>query len=111
MIRSVSASRSRSPVVARTSRHKLGAGSSSPSELRKLAVDPAVEANDAARPGIDNEPHLPALSRLEAHRGAGWDVEAIAARLLAIESKRRVGLIEVIMRADLYRAVARIRNR
>src|SRR5690606_23118656 len=43
---------------------------------------------------------------LEAHRGAGGDVEAKAARRRAVEFERGVGLGEVVVRADLDRAVA-----
>ena len=46
------------------------------------------------------------LARLEAHRGAGGDVEPHAARLLAVELQRRIGFEEMIVRADLDRPVA-----
>ena len=51
------------------------------------------------------------LARLEAHRGAGRDVEPEAARRGAIEGQRRVGLEEVVVRADLDRPVAGVGDR
>jgi hypothetical protein len=84
---------------ARTSRHKRRAESPS-------AVDPAVEADHTALTGISDEPHLAALPRLEARRSPGWDVEAKTARLLAVKGECRIGLVEMIMRADLDRAIA-----
>src|SRR6185437_15151588 len=73
-------------------------------------VDPAVEADDPARAGVSDKPHLAALTRLEAGRGPGRDVEPEPARLVAIELQRRVGLVEMIVRADLDRPVAGIRD-
>src|SRR5438105_9094915 len=58
-----------------------------------------------------DERHLPDLPRLEADRGAGRDVEAHAAGFLALERERRIGLEEMIMRADLDRPVAGIGDR
>jgi hypothetical protein len=55
-----------------------------------------------------HEPHLAALSGLEADRRAGGDVEAHAAGGFTIEIKRFVGFMEVIVRADLDRTVAAI---
>src|SRR6266853_2836025 len=75
-------------------------------DLTQAAVDLAVEADDPALAGIGDKPHLAALSGLEPGRSPGRDVEPVAACLLAIEVERRVGLVEMIMRADLYRAVA-----
>jgi len=72
----------------------------------KRAIDLALEADDAAGAGIGDEPHLAALARLEPGSGAGRDVEAKAARLLAVELQRRVGLVEMVVRADLDRPVA-----
>jgi hypothetical protein len=48
------------------------------------------------------------LPRLEAHRGARGDVEPEAVGLRALEGERVVGLEEVVVRADLDRAVAGI---
>src|SRR5215472_5390666 len=74
----------------------------------QLAVNPAVEADDAALSAIGDEPHFAALAGFETHRGAGRDVKPIAPRLLAIESERGVRFVEMVMRADLDRAVARV---
>src|SRR5438045_2538426 len=79
--------------------------------LIQLAVDPAVEANDAARSGISDESDLTALPRLEARRRPGRNIEAKTARLLAVEGERRVGLVEMIMRPDLDRTVPGIGDR
>src|SRR4029077_7902693 len=53
-----------------------------------------------------NQRDLARLPRLEPHRRPGRDVEPHAARLLAIELQRRIGLEEMIVRADLDRPVA-----
>src|ERR1700722_8263819 len=58
-----------------------------------------------------DEMHLAGLSRFEPHGGAGGDVEAHAARFLAIEFQRWIGLEEMIVRADLDRAVTGIGDR
>ena len=71
-------------------------------------VDGAGKADDAARPGIGDKPHLARLPRLEAGRGSGRDVEAEAPRLFAIELQRTIGLVEMVVRADLDRPVAGI---
>src|SRR5918992_5941450 len=70
------------------------------------AHDGAVEAEDPAQPGNRYELDLARLPGLEADRGAGRDVEAHAVGPLALEGERRVGLEEVIVRADLDRPVA-----
>ena len=59
-----------------------------------------------ARKGYQS--HLARLTGLEPHRRAGGNVEPHAARLGAIEAQRRVGLEEMIMRADLDRSIARV---
>ena len=53
-----------------------------------------------------HEPDLARLAGLEAHRRAGGDVEAHAARGRAVEAQRGVGLVEMVVRADLDRPVA-----
>src|ERR1051326_7116882 len=75
------------------------------------AHPPLSEAINVPVPSEGGQRHLPRLSRLEAHRGAGRNVEPHAARLRAVELERRLGLEEMIVRADLDRPVARIRNR
>src|SRR5688572_16280673 len=64
------------------------------------------EAPDLALAGEGHELHVACLAGLEADGGAGGDVEAVAAGLGAVEFERRVGLGEVVVRADLDRAVA-----
>ena len=71
----------------------------------------AREAVDDALAGERDELDRARLPGLEAHRGAGRDVEPEAARRRAIERERRVGLGEVIVRADLDRPVAGVRDR
>src|SRR5438445_1619749 len=85
--------------------HLLAARSISPSQC---PVDLAVEAEDAAGARIGDETHVASLAGLEAHRGPRRNIEPEAARLLAVEGERTVGLVEVIMRADLDRPVAGI---
>ena len=65
---------------------------------------------DAATLAAEDPPFLGTggLVEAEAHRRAGWDVQAVTARPLAVEDQRRVGLVEVIVRADLHRAVAAV---
>src|SRR5689334_15702706 len=77
-------------------------------EILEPAHDLAVEAVDDAQPTVLDEPHRALLARLEADRGARRDVEAIAARRLALEQQRGVRLVKVIMRADLHRPVAAV---
>src|SRR5579864_7824856 len=79
--------------------------SSSPSER---PVNAAVEADDPPLAGIGDKPHLAGLTRLEPGRGARGNVEPETPRLIAVEGKRRVGLVEMIMRADLDRPVTGI---
>src|SRR5690242_17010105 len=74
--------------------------------LLELPHDVLAEAVDRALADERDERHLAALARLEAHRRAGRDVETHAAGFLALEMERRVGLEEMIMRADLDRPVA-----
>ncbi len=86
----------------------IGGAASIVFAIRRLPLTQAVEADDAAGPGIGDQPHLAALPRLEPRRGPGRDVEPEAARLVAIELQRRVGLEEMVVRADLDRPVAGI---
>src|SRR5216683_2753310 len=72
------------------------------------SVDLAVEAEDAARPGIGDQPDLARLARLEAHRCSRRDIEPAATRFVALEGKGAVGFVEMVMRADLDRPVAGI---
>jgi hypothetical protein len=56
--------------------------------------------------GIGDQLDLAGLAGLEPHRGAGRDVEAETASLVALEIQRPVGLEEVVVRTDLDRPVA-----
>src|SRR6516165_1143039 len=63
------------------------------------------EPVDRALAGERNKRDLARLPRFEAHRGAGGDIEPHAARFLAVEFQRRIGLEEMIVRADLDRPI------
>src|SRR5258708_34975559 len=77
----------------------------------KLAHHVLAEAVPGALAGERDERDVARLPGLEAPRGAGRDVEPHAARLFAVELERRVGLEEVVVRADLDRPVAGVRHR
>src|SRR6516164_3699986 len=100
------------PVPGRRSEHRriCAAWDRHRHRLSQPTVDPGVEADDAPLAHIGNESDLTALPRLEPNRSPSWDVEPASARLFAIKGQRRVGLVKMIMRADLYRAVAGIRD-
>src|SRR5476649_2672885 len=66
----------------------------------------AAETIDDTLAGERHQLHIAGLAGLEPHRGAGGDVEPHAAGFLAVEFQRRIGLEEMIVRADLDRAVA-----
>ena len=61
---------------------------------------------DGARAGKRHQVDFARLAGLEAHRRAGGNIEPHAARFLAVEFQRRIGLEEMIVRADLDRPVA-----
>src|ERR1700733_12256802 len=71
----------------------------------------AAKAVDGTLSRQRDEMHLAALSRFEPHGGAGGDIEAHAARFLTLEFQRRIGLEEMIVRADLDRAITGIGDR
>src|SRR6185503_11688197 len=71
----------------------------------------AGESVNLPRPRKRDQLHRARLAGLEAHRGARRDVEPAAVGLLAVELERGVGLVKVVMRADLDRAVARVLHR
>src|SRR5690606_17547773 len=80
-----------------------------PCELgSEVAHHPSGEAEYPAPAGQLHQLHLAALPRLEAHRGAGRDVQAHAAGGGAVELQGVVGLEEVVVRADLDRPVAAV---
>src|SRR5690242_11444765 len=88
--RSVSASRIRSPVVG-------------PYRAAYLALSISVMAQprDHAPPGQLDQRDLAGHARLEPDRGAGREVQPEAAGRGPVEGQRRVGLGEVVVRADL----------
>ncbi len=59
-------------------------------------------------PPIGHQCHLAPLPRLEAHRRARGDIEAHAARRVAVKAQRLVGFEEMIMRAHLNGPVAAV---
>src|ERR1700687_335864 len=77
----------------------------------ELAHHALAKAVDLPVSGEGDQGDVPALPRLEPHRGAGRNVEAHAAGFRAVELQRRIGLEEMIMRADLDRAVAGVGDR
>src|SRR5262245_28021207 len=79
--------------------------------LCELAHHVLPEPIDDALAGECDQRDLTRLAGLEAHRGAGRNVETHAARLGAIEFQRRVGLEEMVVRAHLDRPIAGIRHR
>src|SRR5258707_11478637 len=79
--------------------------------VSQLALHLAAETIDHALTRECHEMHVAGLAGLETHRGAGGDVEAHAAGLFAVELQRRVGLEEMVVRADLDRTVAGVGDR
>src|SRR6266702_5029941 len=77
----------------------------------QLALHLAAETVDHALAPECDEVHVAGLAGLEADGGTGGDVEAHAAGFLAVELQRRVGLEEMVVRADLDRAVAGVGDR
>src|SRR5690606_19825326 len=73
--------------------------------------DLLLKAVDAARARQWHETHLACLAGLEAYGGTGGDVETHAARHVAVEGKRLVHLVKMIVRADLHRTVTGIGDR
>ena len=78
--------------------------------LIEFAHDFAEESVNDAVAGQRHQRDRAFLAGLEAHRGAGGDVQPEAARGGAIEFERGIGLEEMIMRADLDRPVAGVRD-
>ncbi len=81
------------------------------SDASSAPAHQTIEAEDPARPGDRHELDLAGLAGLEADRRAGRNVEPAAAGRGAIERERRVGLEEVVVRADLHRTVAGVGDR
>src|ERR1700738_3998062 len=66
----------------------------------------AAKSVDDALAGERHELHVAGLPRFDPHRGARRDVEPHAAGFFSVELQRRVGLEEMIVRADLDRTIA-----
>src|SRR6476660_2771431 len=64
------------------------------------------QPGDDVAPGQLDQGDLAGYARLEPDRGAGRDVEPEAAGRRPVEGQRRVGLGEVVVRADLDGPVA-----
>ena len=87
--------------------------------IRLIDASASERSGDlAAQPGDDAGGRRAGPARpsrvdagLEAHRGAGRDVQALPAGRGAVERQRRVGLGEVVVRADLDRPVAGVHDR
>jgi hypothetical protein len=79
--------------------------------LLELAHDVLAETVDCALAGNCNKRHFARLSRLEADRSAGRNIEPHAARFFTVELQRRIGFEKMIMRADLDRPITRISDR
>src|SRR5207247_5027979 len=70
------------------------------------AVHHPVQAMDLARAADRDQLHLARVAWLEAHGGAGRDVEAHAVRRRAIEDEMAVDLEEMKMRSHLHVPIA-----
>ncbi|MNM80913.1 hypothetical protein D3C81_928960 [compost metagenome] len=77
----------------------------------EIAHDPPGEPEHPAMPGQVHQLDIAALSRFEAHGGAGGNVQAHAATGGAVEGQGVVGFEKVIVRADLDRPVAAVGHR
>src|SRR3546814_439463 len=66
------------------------------------------ESDHGTAAAIGDQRHLAALPRLEPHRRARRDIEALAVCRLPVEQQGGVGLREMILAADLDRPVAAI---
>jgi hypothetical protein len=73
--------------------------------MATVSLGQAAKAVHRALAGVVHQFDGALLAGLEAHGGAGGDVQAHAARGLAVEAQRAVGFAEVVVRADLDRAV------
>src|SRR5262245_61643349 len=77
----------------------------------QLPRDVARDAVDGAFARQRQELHVTGLAGLEARRGARRDVKPHPARASAVELQRRIGLEEMVVRADLDRTVAGVGHR
>ena len=70
--------------------------------------DELVQPEDFARAADRDQLDLARVARLEAHRGAGRDVQPHAVGRRAIELEPAVHLEEMAVRPDLHRTVAAV---
>src|SRR5205823_1336019 len=70
-----------------------------------------TKAVHLALAGERDQRHVARLAGFEAHGRTGRDIEPHATRLSAIEFESRIGLEEMVMRAHLDRAIARVGDR
>src|SRR5581483_286376 len=97
------------PWWVRTCRHRRRGRSSLASvEISHYAL---LEAEHPPAARKRHEAHLARLAGLEAHRGAGGNVEPASAGDVAVELQGLVGLGEVVVGADLDRPVAGVGDR
>src|ERR1043166_4218070 len=78
---------------------------------RDSAVGEIIAAADHAETRDINEPHSFGFTGFEAHGGPCGNVQMFAVGLTTVEAQLRIGLDEVIMAANLHRAIAKVRNR
>jgi hypothetical protein len=71
-------------------------------------LDLALEPEDDTITVVGHEGDLARLTGLEAHGGTCRDIQPHAVGRLAVEGERLVGLEEMVVGADLHRAVARV---
>src|SRR5579859_5812577 len=82
-----------------------------PARCRDLAIGQIIPtANDSAARNF-NQIHCFSFTRLKTDGGSRWNVEPFSVSLSAIESKRRIGFNEMVMAADLNRAISQVRDR
>src|SRR5262245_49515613 len=75
---------------------------------REAPHDLPLKAEHPSLARVAHERDVALLTGLEADGRARRDVEAEAARLVAVEDQRVVGLEEVVVRADLDRSIAAV---
>ena len=79
--------------------------------LVQRTFDELVQAEHFALAAERDELDLARVARLEAHGGAGRDVQPHAVRRRAIEGEPAVHLEEMTVRSDLHRTIAAVADR
>src|SRR5215469_6757563 len=77
---------------------------------RQLTHYCLVESVDQHRDGIGHQRYRARLSWLESHCRACRYIEAIPKRSLSIKGQGAICFCKMIVTADLYRSIARVRN-